>query len=338
MSYRRTYHQTISIHYSGSVSYPASQNGGNVSYSGTAHENVTVNIDVDTDPFDASVNGCNNSVKMLTGAVVATEAAQIASIDQNAKKIGTAIIEGFFKTIRLEISQQIAELSQKIDAHLLYLHELAKSCIAKQKQMETEYNRLSSRYLKIFNDLNNELSNRIYELNKPAFIFKKETDSHAIRTSGNDLVGTVAVFGKEGGELQAKISASIVKKRALGAIDQANVFLRKQKKMENMINRSMLNENISAPKYTPVCFAETQNEKNQTGRDVYQPGFLPQTNPNRIIEMFNNQNWTTRAKNDNIQRYFNAEVSKSYSSNNQHDNRVKEMIVKIFDINSTKSI
>ena len=44
MSYSRSFSKTIAIHYSGSVSYPASQSGGSVSYSGTAYEDVVVNI------------------------------------------------------------------------------------------------------------------------------------------------------------------------------------------------------------------------------------------------------------------------------------------------------
>jgi len=339
MSYRRSFNKTIAVHYSGTVSYPASQNGGSTSFSGTAYEEVTVNIDVDTLPFDAGVESCNNSINLLTGAVVATEAAQIASIDSNAKKVGSTIVEGFFKTIRSEISQQIMELSQRIDANLMHLHELAKSCTSKQKQMETDYNRISSRYLKIFDDLNKELSNRIYELNKPAFVFKKESDNQAIRTTGNDLVNTVTVFGKEGSKLQAIISASVAKKRAFDTINQANMFLLKQKNLENTVNQCMLNENIDAQIFAPICFIETQNEKNQINKNVFLPDFLSQTNSNELIDSFKNLNWTTevKEKNDNIRQYFNAEVNDAYTSNIQHENRVKEMITRIFDLNSIKS-
>ena len=48
-------------------------------------------------PFEKSINVCNESVGGLTGAVVATEAAQIASINANAKKIGSTIVKGFFQ-------------------------------------------------------------------------------------------------------------------------------------------------------------------------------------------------------------------------------------------------
>jgi len=340
MSYTRQYRETVSKTVTVSYSYPASQSGGSGSRSVTVDIPVDINIHVDTNPFDNSVANCNSNVNLLTGAVIATETAQVVSIDKNAKKVADTIVNGFFGYIRSEISQQVMELTQRIDAQLLHLRELAKSCVAKQKQMETDYNRISSRYLSIFNDLNKELENRVFELDKPAFVFKNNIDNHSNRTSDNDLVSTVTVFGREGGELQAKISASVAKKRALNAINQANIFLWKQKKLQSAINRSMLNENYSATQFSPVCFIETSGEKNQINKNIYQPVFLPEMNQNAMFEKFKMQNWTsvTKEQKENIQRYFNSEVSNTYISNTQHDERVRNMIVKIFDVNSIKSI
>jgi hypothetical protein len=339
MSYSRQYHERIAVHYSGSTTVPSNQTGGTVPYSGTAYEDIYTTIEVDTRPFDHSVGNCNSSVTTLTGAVIATEAAQVASITINSQKVAGTIVDGFFGYIRSEISQQIAELSQKIDAYLGDLREKAKMCTAKQTKMETDYHRISSRYLKIFDDLNNELKNRIYELNKSAFEFKNNLDHHADRTTGNDVVSTVTVFGLESGTLQAKISASIVKKRALNAIRQANIFLWKQKKLDTTIKQSMLNENISTIKFLPVCFMETNNEQSQIGKNIYQSGFLPNSNVNRMIEKFQSLRWkdTTKENKDIIQRYFNSELSNAYSTDNSHNNRVREMIVGFFDENSMKS-
>jgi hypothetical protein len=344
MSYRRSFHKRIGVPYSGSVrySYPASQHGGSgtAHYSGTAYEDVQVNIDVDTNPFDRSIDGCNNSVNVLTGAVVATEAAQIASIDSNAKKVGSTIVEGFFKTIRSEISQQVAELSSCLDSHLAHLHAMAKRCVEKQTQMQSDYQRIASRYLKIFDDLDNELSNRIYELDKPAFVFKNQSDSHAGRTLTSDLASTVAVFGAEGGDLQARISASIAKKRAMDTIGKANTFLVKQKRLNDTINQTVLNESVQAVQYSPVCFIETQNEKNQIGKNLYQADFLPKMQANEMISDFQAKTWSNVSKDnaEKIGRYFNAEVSSRYSKSDTHTNRVRENIVKMFNFNSIKSL
>jgi hypothetical protein len=344
MSYTRRYSERIAVHYSGSktVFIPASEKGENhtVYYDGTAYEDVNVNIDVDTNPFDRGVANCNTSVNTLTGAVVATEAAQIVSIHQNSKKVASTIVTGFFDYIRSDISQQIMELSQKIDAHLLHLRELAKTCVGKQKQMEVDYNRISSRYLKIFIDLNNELENRIFALDEPAFKFKRNADDHSNRTSDSDLVSTVTVFGKEGGELQAKISVSVAKRRALHAINQANIFLWKQKKSQSTINHCMLNENLTTTRFSPFCFIETYGEKSQITKNVYQSDFLPKINHNEMVENFKNLQWNNGSKEqkDNIQRYFNAEVSNIYNCINQRDERVKNMLVKIFNVNSIKFV
>lgn len=340
MSYTRRFSKQISVHYSGSVSYPASQNGGSISYSGTAYETVNVNINVDTDPFDDSVARCNNTVNVLTGAVVATEAAQIASIDSNAKKVGRTIVDGFFKTIRSEISQQISELSSRLDATLIHLREMAKRCVEKQKQMEIDYNGISGRYLKIFGDLNKELSNRIYELDKPAFVFKKQSDSQNNRTSENDLVSTVAIFGAEGGNLQAHISASITKKRALDTIVKANTFLLRQKRLNDTINQSMLKDSVAAVRYSPICFIETESEKNQINKNVYQADFLPKMQVGELISSFQEKKWGAFSKENSslIERYFNAEVNGCYSGSDTHSSRVRENIIKMLNFNKIENI
>lgn len=340
MSYRRSFTKRIAIHYSGSVHYPPSENGGSVSYSGTEYEDVVVNIDVDTESFDNSVHHCNNSIGLLTGAVVATEGAQVVSIKNNALKVGKTIIDGFFKTVRYEISQQIVELSNKIDATLLHLHELAKRCVDKQHQMEIDYNRISGRYLKIFDELNNELKNRIYEVDRPVFIFKQENDKSSYRAIGNDLVGTVVVSGKENGQLEAKIEASIIKKRTLDTIEQANCFLEKQKQTNNILHHCILNDNHAATYYVPVGFIETNGNDHQIYRRVYQTEAMNQMNNNELIDDFNKMQGKNASDQDinQIKLHFNTEVSTHYASSNSHDNRVKDYITRLFNFNTIQKV
>ncbi len=346
MSYSRSYHETITVRGSKtvSVSYPASQSGGSTSVTVNYTENVPidVNIHVDTVPFDHSVDKCNTNVNLLTTAVVATETAQVASINKNSQKVADTIIGGFFGYIRSEISQQVAELSQQIDAQIMHLRELAQSCVAKKKQMENDYNRISGRYFKIFNDLNHELDNRVYELDKPTFVFKKETDSQKNRTSGNDLVGTVAIFGSECGGLQSKLSASIAKKRALDTLNQAKIFLWQQKKLNHTIQQSMLNENDSSRKYSPVCLIETSNEKKLTDKKLftsdYIAGLQDHSVKKELTEQFSESSGAfgpiPASYRDHLSLYLNTEINKAYAASNPHDTRVKDMIRKLADLGS----
>ena len=241
MSYTRSYSERIIVsgHKSETVSYPPSQNGG--SHTVTVYYEevvpVDVNIHVDTIPYDRSVNACNQDVQTLTGAVTAFQTAEIASKVVNSKKVATTVIDGFFGYIRSEISQQISELTQAVDAHLMHMRELAQSCMAKKKQLEGDYHRISGRYSKIFEDLNRELTNRVSELDRATFGFVNESNSHNSRYINSDLVTTVALFGKDNGETLSRLSTSIAKKRALDTLNQAKLFLWQQKYLGRTIAR-----------------------------------------------------------------------------------------------------
>ena len=142
MSYTRRY--TGYVHYSGTVSYPASERGGSVSYSG--EEPVYITIDVDTDAFDASVGNCNTAVNGLTSAVVATEAAQVESKRRASKQIAAAIVKGFFDYVGADLSQRIKELASKCESLFVALLGHKDTCLSKNKQMQDDYNRITKRY------------------------------------------------------------------------------------------------------------------------------------------------------------------------------------------------
>jgi hypothetical protein len=350
MSYTREYRETITVSGSEtvSVSYPASEKGSekSVTVPYTQYVPVIINILVDTVPFDKSVNYVNGNVDVLTGAVIATEAAEVASKATNAIKVGSTIVNGFFGYIRSEISQQIAELSQNIDAHIMHLKELSQSCLSKKKQMEGDYARISGRYVKIFDDLNNELSNRVFELDKPAFVFKKETDNQKIRTSFNDLVNTVTICAIESSELQSKIGASITKKRALDTLNKVNEFFLQQKKLNTTIQQSMLNESKLCSIYIPCCYVETNNANNQIDKNIYSTDFLSvlkdKNKKNEIVEQFssNSISWSKLSPDaqKNLSLFFNTELNNSATANDKHSLRVREMIQKLVDITSINVI
>lgn len=340
MSYDRSFTKTITVYYSGSVSYPPSKDGGTISYSDSKQETVTVNIHVDTNSFDSSVDQCNSNVKLLTGAVVATEAAQVAQISKNAKTIGQTIVNGFFKTVSSEISQQVSALTSKIDAHLTHLQGLAERCIEKQKQMSVDHDRLVARYEKIFTELNKELENRIFLIDEPVFLTRRTIDKTTDRSSKNDLVTTIAVSGDETGKLQAQIGSSFTKELALEAINSANVFLNKQAEVDNNIKKSMLNKSCDATQYVPVLFIETENENKQIDKQVYQCEELPKIDENMLISNFQNKKWNSDDKQnipEELKQHFNSELNSRYSSSDVHTNRIKENIIKLLNANIIKN-
>ena len=334
MSYTHQYHKRISIPYERTVHYPASEHGGSTTVSGYAEETVYVNIHVDTDPFDRSVGKCNNHITGLTTAVAATEAAHVASIKKNAERLGRTITDGFFTTVKSEISQQMVELQTRIDADMLHLNELAKKCKEKQTQMQHDYERISSRYAKIFDDLNKELENRIHALDQQTFKFKNTTNDIAERVIDSDMITTVVVSGNESSSLEARISASLTKKRALDSIDQAREFLDKQKKTEMVIARSTVSTPGEGTYYSPVCYVET-NENGVISRSVHASKLV-----NKAGKSLLEGAQRVEQRSDNlkaIQHHFNQELNSKYASGDKHADRVYDCITRLFN-NSIKNL
>lgn len=341
MSYSRSFTKRIELHYSGRVNYPPSKDGGSIPFSGTVYDDVHINVEVDTTAFDHSVDECNSTVGVLTGSVVATEVAQKESIRNKAIQVGDTIINGFFKTVRSDISQQIMELKNRIDATLLHLNTLSKRCVEKQQQMQQDYQRLAGQYLKIFTDLNSELKNRIYELDKPTFLFKQESDNSSYRVLNSDMVSSVAVSGAESSRVEAMISASVAKKSALRAINVVNTFLDKQRKTDNILHNSIRNESMDAVYYTPVCYIETNGNDNRIERKVYQPQVIDTKNNGTILDSFiNMEGWKdfTGENAEQIRLNFNAELSRRYQTSDVHEIRVRDCIARMFNNNNIQII
>lgn len=349
MSYTRQYSDTITetVYITDTVYYDASENGGSmtVTLSETINIPVYVNIDVDTIAFDRSVERCGDNVDLLTEAVIATESATILSKTRNSKKVADTIIGGFFSYVKSEISQQISELTQNLDAQLMHIRELSNACRSKKKQMEGDYNRITSRYIKIFTDLNNELGNRVHQLDKSVFNFRKDGDGQGARAFSNDLTTTVSIFGKESSGLQTIVCVSIAKKRALDTLNKTKIFLWQQKKLGATIQHCMLNENIPNNIFAPACFVEFSGDK-QVDKNVYCPDYLPVLSEkaynNKLRDNFSADKlkWVkiSPADEKSLRFYFNKEINARMPANDLHSARVREMIQLISNLSSINVI
>lgn len=329
MSYTRTFRKRIAINYSGTASVPSSQTGGTVSYSGTTYEDVEVNVEVDTAPFDNSVGRCGNSVVRLTEGVVAAETAQVISIEENSKKVGDTIINGFFKTVKFEISTQIVELQKRIDALLLDLKEKGDRLKALQKQMEADYNRTSSRYATIFGDLNKELKNRVIELDRPIYNIANTIDKTEARSFSTDMVQTIALAGKETAVIEAQIGAAVTKQHALKALDEARNFLIKKQQTDSTLAQCSIPESINRKYYVPVCCMEYCDSNNVKNREVYASSIVTDT---KRLQDTNMSQWSQANSDETemIENFFNIQLNEAYANNDPHSKRVRNQISNLF--------
>jgi hypothetical protein len=303
MSYSKPY--TINVPYSGSISvnYPKSENGGskNVSYSGTTSAEIVIHVD--TAPFDHSVARVNNHVDGLTGAVIAMNAAQVAAINNTAQAVSSSILNGFFGTIKAEISQQLQALDSAVKATFGLIQEQGKAVTQKKDQMESDFNRIKSRYVDLFTNLDIECRKRISELDKPAFYLSEIIQKKLINetASGEGAKNFVAI-NEEASSKMMLLTSSILK-RAREVIKTIDDYITQEIRLTALIDSFVEPKQINKKTalLIPVIFIESDTlEDNNAGLscDCFLPGIVSDKDRPAITEQIN-----TFCRNETVSRW-----------------------------------
>ena len=308
MSYRQ--HYKGYVHYSGSVSYPASQSGGSVSYSGS--EPVYITIEVDTNAFDASVVHCNQTLNGLTSAVVATEAAQVAAKQKATQKISNSILDGFFQYVGADLSQKIKELVSKCESLFFALTGHKESCLSKNKQMQDDYNRITKRYSKIFEDLDKEIISRIAQLDKPTFQFADTAQNLINQKANNGLFGISTVSANENIQLETLLSCSHIKQQASTLLKKAENYLQGTYRLERSLSGMFEKGKPEGDVLLPILYLETTNEKQEKEHILYKADNAYNDIDNQILNQFKSDTiqWNNMESDefDKIISYLNADI------------------------------
>lgn len=333
--FNRTYTVTGTAH--GTMSYPASQNGGSKSVSVNYSVDVPITVDchVDTSPFEHSVTRCNTQIDILTGTVVATQTAEVQAKKASSKKVGKHLIEGFFGYIRSEITQQISELSAKVKAHIGHLVEMAKTCRSKQEVMQRDFAQIKSRYGNTFSELDKELRNRVLELDKPAFQFVKEAMWEINRPAKDMLLNTVTVGNLEMTGLESVLCSSGMKQKTLALLYDGRRFLQQNRKLKTSIETMLVDEECSHTIYVPVLYTQSSdNNQGKVSRLFCPPLSVMKENAGKISQSIETgcQNWTamTKESRTRVEGYLKREISQAMPDGNTHAERVAGMIFKMW--------
>jgi len=224
---------------------------------------ATFNYTVDTQPMAEEIGSVSNQVKETTSAVVAMQTAIVIAEEKAANHVCDNVNKGFYTLIRSQISQKIAKLQSDIDSHLLQLNHQKKQLMAVKDRMERDYNMISNRYLKLFNSLNTNLKQRVFELDKPTIDFAvKEVEKGSNRTKY--LTASVPIIQLESLAISQKIIASNLKFRGLNVINTMTRFLVEMNKQKELTDRILLERNGKIKNATwlvPVIICESNYDK-----------------------------------------------------------------------------
>ncbi len=219
MSYTESYSETI--HYSGSktVSYPASEHGGTqtVHYSGDVP--VHIHIHVDTDDFDRSVAGTNAALGVVTGALTAMEAAQVAEVMRAGEEISQSATHGFFRVLASEMSTSVSEFSSSMRSSAGLLAHEAQQVEQVHRQMASDYAAIRARYLRIFGRLDDELERRVCELDRSAHNIALHAMRDVVTGPYVREAARTLTEGEETSTAQLKLQCAQAKRRAAESLE-----------------------------------------------------------------------------------------------------------------------
>jgi len=352
MSYSKNY--SASVPFSGSVSYnyPASQNGGSgtAHYSGSIPVNVTINVN--TDPFDGSVSRFKSSIDALGVSVAAMHAAQCAAIRQTASEVSASIINGFFGTINSELSQQIQALDSAAKAGFALIVEQGKAVIDKKNTMEGDYNRISSRYIKLFADLDSECYKRIFALDKQSFNLSEKVQKELLSESRGNTAAANLLGIEEVSSSETLVFISSLNRKSLEVIQALHDYITQESRINSLINSFLFNDtsvsetlNDKAPESIPLCIPVIWMESDITDsrgteHETFIPEYIDSQGKQAVTEKVNtfcvsNSNWKSLSEpeRESLNREFNvcAETYFSNSTEDKTDNKtIKETEQRIY--------
>lgn len=296
---------------------------------------------VDTKPMADEISSVSRHVNVTTGAVVAMKAAVVLAEEKAANHVCNNVNRGFYSLIRSQISQKTAKLQSEVDSHLIQLMQQKKALIAIKSRMNRDYNMIAKRYIKLFNGLNSNLKQRVFELDKPTINFAvKEVDKFSNRTKY--LTATIPITQNESLKNSQQILSSNLKSKGFNVIGSMRDFLMEMNTQKKLTDRILIKDGRyreNAVIYIPVAISE----KLLNGRDssievtlsnTVLDNYTKSEITNSVMESIPQLNW--KDENDVI-----AEVKSEYVklvAETPKSDRVKELAMKLFLSNNYQTI
>ncbi|MEY4604626.1 MAG: hypothetical protein RIT43_1918 [Bacteroidota bacterium] len=296
---------------------------------------------VDTKPMADEISTVSRNVNLTTGAVVAMKTAVILAEEKAADHVCENVNRGFYSLIRSQISQKTAKLQSEVDSHIIQLVQQKKALLAIKGRMERDYNMIAGRYLKLFNGLNANLKQRVFELDKPTINFAvKEVDKFSNRTKY--LTATIPVSQVESIKESQKILTANVKMRGLNVISSMKSFLLEMNDQKKLTDRILIKDSRShetAHVYIPVGISEHVLGKDDVSTevalsDVILDNYSKTAIKNTVYGELENLTWeSTVESSPEIKSEFSKLVTESSSSQ-----RVKDLTSKLFESSKFQTI
>jgi hypothetical protein len=286
------------------------------------------------------IDKVSHHVTATTTAVVAMKTAVIAAEKEASDHVCEKVNQGFYTMIRSQISQKMAKLQSDVDSLLMQLAQQQKQLLGIRTRMERDYNMLLARYSKLFTGLNQNLKQRVAELDRPTMNFALGEVEH-ITNRSKLLTATVPVGQLESVMQSQQILASNAKYQGMKVINTMRDFLSDFNDQRRLTSTILLSgEARESHLAVPVVMMETCIDRNGTTvenivmNDTGLSASMQRSIQNTITSTEDNLPWvdTTDKDRETINEY-----GKMVASANLPD-RVKERMNNLFRTTSYQTL
>lgn len=296
---------------------------------------------IDTHPMADEMKSVSRNIQGTTTAVIGMKAAVIKAEKDAADHVCDNVNKGFYTLIHSQISQKIAKLQSEVDSHIMKLNQLRKQLISIKDRMERDYGMISQRYIKLFNGLNKNLEQRVYELDRPIMEFAMK-DINTISNRKKHMTATVPLSQEESLSVSQKILTSNMKFQGMRVIDSMARFLTDMKEQDELAKEILLDTSSTekdAEIMVPVIISESKYDQyGNTRLDVITPTSglngkavdSIRTAVNMEVMKFD---WQEEPLSNEIKSEFGKYLASSSASQ-----RVKDMANKLFVSNNFQTI
>lgn len=258
MSYKRSFTSSVTVSGEVSVSYPPSEHGGMTSAHYSQTVPVKVNIFVDTNDFDDSVDTTNGKIDQLTHAVNKMNSAQQEQIQKSAEQVSSHLINGFYRLVNQDISTQKMELKNILDSRMAKLIQESKQMQQTKKRMSEDITRLQRYYYKVFRGLDEDLLKRILALDKKAFLLKRNVTESLIHEPYKSSVGNSVLGQQEESILNQQLVSARLKQQSADMIAKMNAFVEKEEEFNASIQNILQDQSVTGngAQMAPVVYLQ----------------------------------------------------------------------------------
>ena len=301
----------------------------------TRHKDVKVNVNVDTNPFDASVDDSARSLGTLTNSIVGFKAASVAAKKANEKAIVEHVSSGFLNMIEQNINMQNAGMEAEMHALAGELKQQCDELNHKHDVMNKDFNRIKSRYMDLFETINKEFRNRMQALIQPCFDFVEQVKKEQNRRVESELLSTVTTSGKESDSARIAIQVSKMKRNAEALINSSSRYIDDNRSLNRAVATFALDGDRNELHYAPVVIMAEQSDK--SGSEATKIFFNPMMDvAGRADELIRNRQVELRDTNmssdtmNRISEYFNQQLG-DFDDGTPQTHRVAMQMKKLFE-------